>query len=479
MLLSLWLFLAVAPTGPGPAPAPPRTTFSGHLEHAPPRDTVRLFVGERRVKMALSPSGDFRFEFSDLTTATPVHFAYAGQQTRLYLLPGNQLVMRLDFRDFDKTLAYSGRGADLNNYLAQAQYKFEYGPPGDVPRPLDELKPTTTPAELRHRADAFRQARRAFLTQYAQAHPLAPAQRRDAEFSIDLTWGTQLLDYLAYHAAHPSVEAGLAAPVEPGYFDFIAQLPLQELGQHLGRGLDENTAVARFLVGYQSRLAPSGRLPLDPAQGPRLYQQATQELGDGKVRDLAMQILMSWKLADDLPGALAFYPTFKLHNRDSTLARNVRQSIAKHLILGEGKSAPAFTLLDNTGKKVSLSGFKGKVVYLDFWGTWCGPCMREMTEFSHALKKQFEGRDVVFLYVSEGDPEDRWQQTLAAKQLLSANSVHLREPRENTTVATDYQVSAYPTYWLISRDGRILDMAAPRPSDGVKTVVAIEAALKK
>jgi hypothetical protein len=141
-----------------PAPGPPITRFGGHLEHAPAGDTVRLFVGERQVKAPLSPSGDFQFEFNDLQATTPVHFTYAGQNTRLYLMPGDQLRLTLDFKDFDKSLVYSGRGSDVNNYLAQSQWKFEYSPPGDDLRPMDQLKqkPTITPAEMRRNADAFR-----------------------------------------------------------------------------------------------------------------------------------------------------------------------------------------------------------------------------------------------------------------------------------------------------------------------------------
>jgi thiol-disulfide isomerase/thioredoxin len=461
-------------------PAPPVTRFSGHLAHAPAGDTVRLFVGERRVKVPLSASGDFQFEFNDLKATTPVHFTYAGQNTRLYLMPGDQLRMTLDFKDFDKTLVYSGPGSDVNNYLAQSQWKFEYSPPGNELRPLDQLKqkPTTTPAEMRRNADAFRQRQRAYLAEYAKAHPLPAAFRHDAEFAIDLAWGTQLLNYLAFSRAQNTSEAGPNQAVDPAYFSFLQQLPLRELAQHM-RGIDENTAVAQFLYAYQDRLVPSGKLSTDPAEGPRLYKLATQELGEGKARDMAMHILMIWKIDADVAGAQVFYRTFRQHNSDSALARNLRQRIAKKQNLSPGRPAPAFTLLDNTGKPVSLSDFKGKVVYLDFWGTWCGPCMKEMTEFSHDLKKQFEGREVVFLYVSMGDPEDRWKQTLLDKHFTGPNSVHVREPRESSQVATDYQVTQYPTYWLIGRDGRIVDMQAPRPSDGPKTVAAIEQALKR
>ncbi|AMR26642.1 hypothetical protein A0257_05670 [Hymenobacter psoromatis] len=460
------------------APGPPITRFSGHLNHAPAGDTVRLFVGEQRVKTPLSPGGDFQFEFKDLQATTPVHFTYAGQSTRLYLLPGDQLRMTLDFKDFDKSVVYSGQGADVNNYLAQAQWKFEYSPPGDEPRPMDQLRqnPGLAPTEMRHNADTFRQKQLAFLAAYAQAHPLPASFRHDAKFLINVQWGKQLLDYVGYRRGQQPSEASPPPPLSEAYFSFLKEVPLSELSQHF-RGLDENTVVGWFLNAYQDRLVPSGKLSTDPAEGPRIYQLATRELGTTRARKMSMEMLMFNKLSDDLPGVLALYPTFRLHNADSTVASDLRQAIASRQLVGDGKPAPDFTLVDNTGKPVSLGDFKGKVVYLDFWGTWCGPCLKEMTEFAPALKKQFEGRDVVFLYISVGDPEAKWQQTLADKHFTSANSVHLRAAGPSEAVA--YQVNGYPSYYLVGRDGRFIKMHAPRPSDGAKTVAAIEAALAR
>ena len=83
---------------------------------------------------------------------------------------------------------------------------------------------------------------------------------------------------------------------------------------------------------------------------------------------------------------------------------------------------------------------------------------------------------MAFVYISVRDKEDKWQQVLAAEHLSSANSIHLRSP-EHDEVANRYQVTGYPTYWLIGRDGRILTRTAPRPSDGPKAVAAIEQAL--
>lgn len=464
MLFLLWLPLAVAPPTPA-APAPPVTILSGHLAHAPAGDTVYLWPGGKEVKAPLSASGDFRFELKDLRQSVATKFTYAGQQTKLYLTPGDQLVMQLDFTDFDKTLVYSGKGSVENNYLAQSLYKFAYGPPSSLLRAGDW--PTGTPTAARRVSDELRQARRAYLAEYAKSHRLPAAFVRNEQLTIDVDWATALLGY-----AFKQDGKGLPAD----YFDFLRETPTKEISQLWGKSYVDNSLVANFVMGYQVRLVPSRQLSTDPAEGPRLYQLATAELGEGRARDWVMEILLSSNMRSNLPGARAFYRTFQQHNHDSLTARLFRKGMANQQRIVAGQPAPDFTLLDNMGKQVSLSDFKGKVVYLDFWGTWCPPCMREMTEFSHDLKKQFEGRDVVFLYVSVGDPEAKWRQTIVEKQFNSPNSVHLRSPDQ--IIADTYLINGYPSYYLIGRDGRLLQPYTSRPSEGAKTVAAIEAALK-
>ena len=64
-----------------------------------------------------------------------------------------------------------------------------------------------------------------------------------------------------------------------------------------------------------------------------------------------------------------------------------------------GKSAPAFTLQDLNGKSVSLADFRGKVIILDFWATWCPPCIKEIPDFIE-LYKQYEDKGFAMVGIS-------------------------------------------------------------------------------
>jgi peroxiredoxin len=79
--------------------------------------------------------------------------------------------------------------------------------------------------------------------------------------------------------------------------------------------------------------------------------------------------------------------------------------IADYIFAKANSSAPDFTLNDLSGKKVMLSQFRGKVVVLNFWSIWCGPCLAEMPSLNK-LYLEFKDRGLVVISVAE-DPAEK------------------------------------------------------------------------
>ena len=118
------------------------------------------------------------------------------------------------------------------------------------------------------------------------------------------------------------------------------------------------------------------------------------------------------------------------------------------------KEAPAFTLTDLDGKKVSLGDFKGKSVILDFWATWCGPCKASFPLMKKALEKYSDNNNVEFLFVNtwekSGEPGEN------ASKFLKENKYPFHciiDP--DGKVTAQYEVTAIPTKIFIDKKGKI------------------------
>ncbi len=114
------------------------------------------------------------------------------------------------------------------------------------------------------------------------------------------------------------------------------------------------------------------------------------------------------------------------------------------------KKAPDFTLKDSNGKTVNLADYKGKVVLLNFWATWCGPCKIEIPWFIDFEQKY---KDKGFAVVGVSMDEDGWN---AVKPYLSESHINYRVLLGNDSVGTLYGgVDSLPTTFVIDQDGRI------------------------
>lgn len=127
-----------------------------------------------------------------------------------------------------------------------------------------------------------------------------------------------------------------------------------------------------------------------------------------------------------------------------------------------GKPAPAFTLTDTDGKKVSLSDLKGHPVIVNFWATWCGPCKLEMPWFQEFATK-YKPQGLVILGLSQDDGISPAEVAHAAKKIGVSYPVLMPDGKD--IVAKSYGgVDYLPETFYVDRSGTVVSVNAGAPS---------------
>ncbi|MES2807789.1 MAG: TlpA disulfide reductase family protein [Bacteroidota bacterium] len=129
---------------------------------------------------------------------------------------------------------------------------------------------------------------------------------------------------------------------------------------------------------------------------------------------------------------------------------------------------------DTTLTAIHQAHFKGKVVYVDFWGTTCGPCLEEFRNFTKPLKSTYSSRkDIEFLYIS-GGRKWIWKQQVQKLNVegshIFLNQLDYARMYHKAVNGNENTVIAMPRYVILDKTGTVADIDAPRPSDKDKLI---------
>ncbi len=134
-------------------------------------------------------------------------------------------------------------------------------------------------------------------------------------------------------------------------------------------------------------------------------------------------------------------------------------------IYAPGRLSPDFSFPDKNGKIHKLSDFKGKLVYIDLWATWCRPCLAEMPSMQK-LTKDYKGKDIVFISISIDAKKSDWNNFLSNKKTEGLQLYHgsSKEVYEKEFYKF-YKYEFIPRFILIDKQGKVVMYEAYLPSD--------------
>jgi len=136
-----------------------------------------------------------------------------------------------------------------------------------------------------------------------------------------------------------------------------------------------------------------------------------------------------------------------IHDKEKELAK-----------IAIGQPAPIFTAVDSTGKKYSLDNFKGKIVYLDLWASWCGPCRMETPYLAKLYERYKNDPRIVIISAAVLDKHDKW-----------LDAMHEDKPTwlqlfdNDGTAQQGFGANSIPKFVIIDGEGKIVSLDAPGP----------------
>lgn len=405
-------------------------------------------MGSRQVRMNYNGAASMLGDSRDLVILTdeagrfdttftlnePAYFSIS--RNTLYLTPGDDMVIKVTQNN--KEAEFAGKGAEANNYM-----KHRLFPKGgsylEAGRNLRHDFASTK--LLIDSLAAVRQHTLDTLSHVSDEFKRLETARIKADVA------NSYISYASYSGLFKGIKDSEQAAAKWTEFCQSINEPIQPLLKAI---IDESlldVAVVRDVISHHSDSTLKEvwfkELAI-PERTAELY--ACAEEVDRLRNEVSPQAVSQ---------AEAFVQTVK----NADFRNEVEQKIQQASKLLPGKEAIDFAITNVKGEEKHLSDFKGKVIYIDLWATWCGPCIHESPYFEK-LAKEYEGKEVVFLPISTDTTVKPWLNYLKAhkKDLVQYHS-------NDEALVTDWAILYIPRFILIDKDFKIVNAYAPRPSE--------------
>lgn len=354
---------------------------------------------------------------------------YKWKRSPVYFEPGKDISITWDMTPSELTIAFEGENADKNNFINSKEMK------GPVMRDYGRTEDELLKQLEEYQTEDFRILEsKGFDKTFVEKE-----KQRVAYWIYGILW-----QYASSKECSDAVYTKLQSLVKED--EWLLQL----------------SEYTNYMRGVVSVIANRG--------------QSTSNANERTVNEMEYVInnIKNQKLKEFLLGITAIsYINDKGVNNTDRIKALVEENItdkeilaafqttyANGATLAQGCLSPDFSMTSIDGKEYTLADFKGKVVYIDIWATWCAPCQEELPKLQK-LEKAFQGTNICFVSMSIDKDKAAWEKQVKDQKL---GGIQLYAGPDSK-FCDDYKVKGIPHFILIDAEGNIIEANMTRPSE--------------
>lgn len=226
-------------------------------------------------------------------------------------------------------------------------------------------------------------------------------------------------------------------------------------------GDDAQTAPVKFYTEWYNTDTATGKKLFAAERKNVFREKVIDRYFSGKTAEYVDYIVIRENLAEqEFHGIEKMYAHFKERYPNSQYTAQFKAPIEEYIEKSKRQLTNKMVFAANNGSKLKTvaelaAAFKGKTVFVDMWGTWCGPCREEIDQKSETIRNHFKGKDVVFLYISNRDIDraDEWKRLIAYYKMEGAHI--LADMSLTKDIMDQLKLTGFPSYFIINKNGSV------------------------
>ena len=426
-------------------------TFSGNIKNNNESILkVTNYNSSLKQEIAIDSLGNFSGPV--LVEKDGYYFFQVGRfYTTVRFKKGHNVDVSIDMDDFFKSISYSGDLKNINNYnVAKAQLRAKQV--GNTKEYFVVRLNEFLPKIEKTRDTLF------YLLQQSRLNGKdVDIEKKIIEYEYLQTYN----NYKKFYTYHKKIDPRLPAD----YFEPVINMDIDD---------DE---IFRYSRAYRNLIIENYRLTSKKAlkENPKLsiidfVSSKTSSIKSLDIREQISSMLIrqmkekNKNIESDYKRIMGLLSTKRMKDKLTQRYNSAKSTKT-------GLASVDFNYENYNGGMTSLKDLRGKLLYIDVWATWCGPCLIEMPDLSKLIN-EYSGKNIEFVSISidSKNDYDKWRQMVKEKNI---GGVHLYDSEGlNSNFMKAFSVGLIPRFMMIDAEGKIITATAPRPSsDNVRSFI--------